>query len=135
MGGPRPRFLQQHVAETATVVEISAGYCEFIHHIRAARKIAVDLNSDTRQHAGAGVEVILSSTARIEPLPDGVADVVFASNFLEHLTREDILATMREVRRILRADGRFLILQPNIRFCKEDYWQFSITSRRSVNAA
>ncbi len=30
----------------------------------------------------------------------------------------------REVRRILRRDGRFLVLQPNIRYCKEDYWQF-----------
>ncbi len=117
-------FFQRYVPASATVVEIGAGYCEFINHIRAGRKIAVDLNPDTRQHAGADVEVVLSSTTRIEALPDDVADVVFASNFLEHLTREDILATLREVRRLLAPGGRFLILQPNIRYCKEDYWQF-----------
>jgi SAM-dependent methyltransferase len=117
-------FFQRHVDANATVVEIGAGYCEFINHIRAGRKIAVDLNPDTQRHAGADVTVILSSTSRIEPLDSGVADVVFASNFLEHLTREDILATLREVRRILKPSGRFLILQPNIRYCKEDYWQF-----------
>ena len=117
-------FFQQHVPTGATVVEIGAGYCEFINHIRAGRKFAVDLNPDTRTHAGADVTVITSSTSRIEPLADGIADVVFASNFLEHLTREDILATLREVRRLLKPDGRFLVLQPNIRYCKEDYWQF-----------
>lgn len=117
-------FFQRHVPTDATVVEIGAGYCEFINHIGARRKIAVDLNPDTRVHAAPEVEVITSSTSRIEPLADASADVVFASNFLEHLTREDILATLREVRRILRPGGRFLILQPNIRYCKEDYWQF-----------
>jgi SAM-dependent methyltransferase len=118
------QFFQQHVPETATVVEIGAGYCEFINNIRARRKIAVDLNPDTRRHAGPEVEVIQSSTSSIAGLDNGVADVVFASNFLEHLTREDILATLREVRRVLSPGGRFLILQPNIRYCKEDYWQF-----------
>ena len=117
-------FFQRHVPTDATVVEIGAGYCEFINHIKARRKIAVDLNPDTRRHAGPDVTVITSSTSRIEPLEDGTADVVFASNFLEHLTREDILATLREVRRVLKPGGRFLILQPNIRYCKEDYWQF-----------
>jgi SAM-dependent methyltransferase len=118
------QFFQRHVPDTAAVVEIGAGYCEFINNIRARRKIAVDLNPDTQRHAGPDVEVILSSTSRIAALDDGVADVVFASNFLEHLTREDILATLREVRRVLAPGGRFLILQPNIRYCKEDYWQF-----------
>lgn len=37
---------------------------------------------------------------------------------------EQILDTLREVRRILRPGGRFLILQPNIRYCKEDCSQF-----------
>ena len=117
-------FFQRHVPDTGTVVELGAGYCEFINSIRAGRKIAVDLNPDTRRHAGPDVEVILSPTSRIATLDDGVADVVFASNFLEHLTREDILATLRETRRVLATGGRFLILQPNIRYCKEDYWQF-----------
>jgi len=117
-------FFQRHVPETSTVVEIGAGYCEFINSIRARRKYAVDLNPDTRRHADPDVEVIQSSTSRVAALDDGVADVVFASNFLEHLTREDILATLREARRVLRPGGRFLILQPNIRYCGTDYWQF-----------
>jgi SAM-dependent methyltransferase len=51
-------------------------------------------------------------------------DIAFASNFFEHLTREDIVATMREVARVLKPTGHFLILQPNIRFCARDFWMF-----------
>jgi SAM-dependent methyltransferase len=116
-------FFQAWVPAGATVVEIGAGYCEFINHIGAARKYAVDLNPDTPRHAGREVTVITSSTCAID-LPPALADVVFASNFLEHLTREDILSTLREVRRLLKPGGQFLILQPNIRYCREDYWQF-----------
>lgn len=116
-------FFQAWVPAGATVVEIGAGYCEFINHIGAARKFAVDLNPDTPQHANDDVTVITSSTCAID-LPSAMADVVFASNFLEHLTREDILTTLREVRRLLKPGGQFLILQPNIRYCREDYWQF-----------
>lgn len=118
------QFFQQYVPADATVVEIGAGYCEFINQIQAGRKIAVDLNPDTRTHAAPDVTVITSSTSRIDDLDAGIADIVFASNFLEHLTRPDILSTLREVRRILKPGGSFLVLQPNIRYCKEDYWQF-----------
>jgi SAM-dependent methyltransferase len=117
-------FFQRHVSSDATVVEIGAGYCEFINHIEAGRKYAVDLNPDTHRHAGPDVTVLTTSTAAMATVADATADVAFASNFLEHLTREQILATLREVRRILKPRGRFLILQPNIRYCKEDYWQF-----------
>lgn len=118
------QVFQRQVAADATVVELGAGYCEFINQIQAGRKFAVDLNPDTPSHAAPDVTVITSSTTRIDGLDSGSADVVFASNFFEHLTRPDILATMREARRILKPAGRFLILQPNIRYCKEDYWRF-----------
>jgi SAM-dependent methyltransferase len=117
-------FFQRYVPREATVLEIGAGYCEFINHIEARRRIAVDLNPDTSRHAGPGVEVHRTSTTDMAPVPDGSVDIAFASNFLEHLTRDDILATCREVRRTLRRGGRFLILQPNIRYCGHDYWQF-----------
>jgi SAM-dependent methyltransferase len=117
-------FFQRFVPPTSTVLEIGAGYCEFINHIDASRKIAVDLNPDTVRFAAEGVKVHRISTTDLSPIPDGSVDVVFASNFLEHLTRDDILATCRETRRILASDGKFLILQPNIRYCGHDYWQF-----------
>ncbi len=117
-------YFQRHVPRSSTVLEVGAGYCEFINTIQAACKIAVDLNPDTRQYADPDVRVVETSSCDLSSIADNTVDVAFASNFFEHITREDILTTMREVARVLRPDGRFLILQPNIRYCARDFWMF-----------
>jgi len=117
-------FFQRWVDPNAVVVEVGAGHCEFINNISARRKIAVDLSTDTPNWANRDVEVVTAPSTDLSAIPDGSADVAFASNFFEHLTRSDILATMRELRRILGDTGRLLILQPNIRYCYRDYWMF-----------
>ena len=50
-------FLQRYVRPDAVVLDLGAGYCDFVNHIRAARRIAVDLNPETPLHAARGVEV------------------------------------------------------------------------------
>ena len=119
------QFFQKWVRPTDTVVEIAAGYCEFSNNIKAGRRIAVDLNEDVKEHAGPDVEVHVASATDLSFLEDGSADLVFMSNFLEHLTREDILLVLAEGRRVLRpGTGRLMVLQPNVRFCAKDYWMF-----------
>jgi ubiquinone/menaquinone biosynthesis C-methylase UbiE len=117
-------FFQRHVPAESTVMEVGAGYCEFINNIKADRKIAVDLNPDTQRHAGPGVQVIAASSTDLSAVPAASVDIAFASNFFEHLERGDIVRTMREVARVLRPGGRFLVLQPNYRYCYRDYWMF-----------
>lgn len=118
-------YFQRFVAPGATVVDIGAGYCEFINHIVAARKIAVDANPDSARYAAPDVEMIHASCDAIDQIPSGSADVVFMSNFLEHLPdKAAVLAVMRESFRILRPGGRVIVLQPNIRYVPGEYWDF-----------
>jgi ubiquinone/menaquinone biosynthesis C-methylase UbiE len=117
-------FFQRWVDPSASVVEVAAGHCEFINAVRAGRKIALDLNPDVKRYAADGVEAHVCSSTDMSVVADASADVVFVSNFFEHLTKPDILATLREARRILRPGGRLLVLQPNIRYCGRDYWMF-----------
>lgn len=117
-------FFQRYVPAESVVLEVGAGYCEFINNIAAARKIAVDVNPATRAYASPEVEVIQASSTDLSAVATASVDVAFASNFFEHLTREDIILTMREVARVLRPGGRFLVLQPNIRYCARDFWMF-----------
>lgn len=118
-------FFSRHVKPTDTVVDIGAGYCEFINNIRAGSKIAVDLNPDVRRFAAADVRVINESCTAIRELASDSVDVVFMSNFLEHLPNKDlVLDTFRECRRILRPGGRVLVLQPNIRYLPGEYWDY-----------
>jgi SAM-dependent methyltransferase len=118
-------FFQRYIDANDVVADIGAGYCEFINNIECGRKIAVDVNPDVRRFAAPGVQIINEACTAITQLEAGSVDVVFMSNFLEHLPdKAQVLATLRESHRILRADGRIIILQPNIRFLPGEYWDF-----------
>jgi SAM-dependent methyltransferase len=118
-------FFQRYVPETSVVVDVGAGYCNFINEIRAARRLAVDMNPETPAFAAPGVEVLASDIRTLDGLPDASADVAFASNVLEHLpSKTDLMATLAAVRRVLRPGGRFLVMGPNVRVAPGEYWDF-----------
>jgi SAM-dependent methyltransferase len=117
-------FFDRHVAPDDTVLDLAAGACEFINAVRARSRIAVDINPAVREMAAPGVTALVSPADDLLDVADGSVDVVFASNFFEHIDRPTILAVMTEAHRVLRPGGRFLVLQPNIRFCARDYWMF-----------
>jgi hypothetical protein len=50
-------WFDRYVPGSARVLEIGAGYCEFINNVAAAERVAIDLNPETRLHAAANVVV------------------------------------------------------------------------------
>lgn len=123
--------LEAHVAPEARVVELGAGYCHWINHVRAARRVAVDTWPGLPRHAGPGVEaLVLDLRAGLAGLDAGSFDVVLASNLLEHFDHADAAGVVREAARILRTGGRFLVIQPNFRYAWRRY--FDDYTHRSV---
>lgn len=118
-------FLQKYIKHTDTVLDLAAGYCDFINNIDCKDKIAIDVNPDTKEFANKNVQVVLTSCVELPDALSGKVDVVFAGNLLEHLPSKDyILETFHEVKRVLKVGGKFLILNPNIRFSTSDYWDY-----------
>lgn len=117
-------FFQKYIPHDATILEIGAGYCEFINAIQAKRKIAIDVNPDTRTYADDSVEVIITQSTQLDFIGSESVDRVFVNNFFEHITKPDIVKTLEELHRILKMGGEILVLQPNIRYCTSDYWMF-----------
>lgn len=108
-----------------TVVDLGAGFCEFINAARAKRRIAVDLNPDTGRFAASGVEVRAASASDLHFLADGSVDVVFSSNFLEHLSnKEEVSKAIRESLRVLKPGGTLMLMGPNVRLIPGVYWDF-----------
>jgi SAM-dependent methyltransferase len=117
-------FFQKLMPEEAVVLDIGAGYCEFINHIECKKKYAADLNRDILKFANSDVAILHCSSEGLA-LSSGLIDVVFMSNLLEHLrTKDDIIATLLEASRVLKPGGLLIILQPNIRYLYKDYWDF-----------
>jgi SAM-dependent methyltransferase len=117
-------FFDRYVDPDDTVLDLAAGSCEFINACRARRKIAVDLNPDTVLHA-ANAEVVIAPSDDMRQIPSGSVDVVFTSNFFEHLPdKYALLRTLEECHRVLRPGGRLLVLMPNLRYVGARYWDY-----------
>lgn len=118
-------FFQRYVQESDTVLDLACGFGEFSRFIRARRKIAVDVNGDVAALLPVDVEFHPADAAQLAFLPSGSVDVCFTSNFFEHLPSKEALdAVLAEVHRVLRSGGRFVALQPNIKYAPGDYWDF-----------
>jgi ubiquinone/menaquinone biosynthesis C-methylase UbiE len=118
-------FFQKFVPPDSTVLDIGAGYCEFINNINAKQKYAVDMNPDIIKFANKDVKIYTGSANDLVFLPDNSIDVIFMSNFLEHLrTKEDILLIFSAIHRVSKPAGSLMILQPNIRYAYKNYWDF-----------
>lgn len=118
-------YFHRWIKPTDTILDVGAGYCEFINSIAAAHKYAMDSNPATARKAAPGVTVLSQEASQPWPLPAESFDVVFSSNFFEHLpSKLDLFHCLREAFRLLRPEGLLIALGPNIRFCSDAYWDF-----------
>jgi SAM-dependent methyltransferase len=119
------QFFQRYIDPSSAVLELGCGWGEFINQIRAGSKYGIDLNPSSPSHLNADVTFFHQDCAQQWPVPDGSLDVVFTSNFFEHLPDKRSLGrTFAEAFRCLRPGGRIICLGPNIRTLPGAYWDF-----------
>ncbi len=118
-------YFHRWVKPTDAVLDVGAGYCEFINSVVAARKYALDSNPAGAGKADPDVTVLSEDATRPWSLPSESVDVIFSSNFFEHLsTKQDLARCLTEAHRVLRPQGLVIAVGPNIRFCYDVYWDF-----------
>ncbi len=117
------RWLQmKYVPEDSRVLDLGAGYCNFSNNIKAKTKHAVDVFSRFPEYAAKDVVTHISSATEMPFFADDSFDVAFASNLVEHLSREDLILVLSELRRVLRKDGTLMLMQPNFKYCSTTYF-------------
>ncbi|HBZ68340.1 MAG TPA: hypothetical protein DEP35_00695 [Deltaproteobacteria bacterium] len=117
------RFVHKDAPSTHTVLELGAGYCDFINQFPATRKIALDLNPEMAAFAAPDVELRTGDATTLPGIKPESVDLVFASNFLEHLRQDELDALLPRIRSVLAPGGRLILLQPNHRLCADRYFE------------
>src|SRR2546423_14457588 len=133
-------FLQRYVPEDGAVLDIACDRGDFIRNISASEKWATDLR-DVSSHLPQEVRFVQASGLELDRhLPHDHFDVAFMSNYLEHLANgEAVVEQLRVARTLLKAGGRVVVLQPNVRLVGGAYWDFidhsvMLTERSLVEA-
>ncbi|TVQ86527.1 MAG: class I SAM-dependent methyltransferase [Deltaproteobacteria bacterium] len=118
-------YFQRLVPTDSTILDLGCGWGEFINTVRARRRLAMDLNPDAADHLDDDVAFIEQDCAADWSIEEGRLDVVFTSNFLEHLpTKTHLTATLHQAFRSLKPGGTLVCLGPNIRYAPGIYWDF-----------
>lgn len=116
-------FLQQYVnAESDTVLDLGAGYCDFINNIKGREKLAIDMNPAASRYCNEDVKFHCASVDDLSGLQANSIDVLFASNLLEHLSDSQLDSAMREFNRVLKKGARVILMQPNYRYAYKEYF-------------
>jgi SAM-dependent methyltransferase len=113
-------FLEDRLGVPKTMLDLGAGYCDAINASHAAERHALDLRPEFVSHAGPGVITHVGTSDQLGGLTR--LDWVLASNVFEHLTRTQLLTTIRAIRSALRPGGYLIVIQPNFKYAYREYF-------------
>ena len=118
-------FFSRWIAADATILDLGCGWGEFINQVAAQRKYGMDLNPASPDKLNREVTFLYQDCSKRWELPDSHLDIVFTSNFFEHLPdKESLRRTLDQAFRCLKPGGQMICLGPNTKFLAGSYWDF-----------
>lgn len=109
-------FLRSLLTPETVFIEVGCGDAAVTQAVAAdvREAIGVDVTSALVNHAGAPDNFrFLHTDGTTLALPDGVADLVYSNQLMEHLHPDDARQQLEEIIRVLRPGGRYVCSTPN----------------------
>jgi len=130
-------FFNRIIGNDEVVLEVGAGYCDFINNANGRKKIALDHWEEFKRYAGRDVETHVADALDLAKVINCKVDTILCSNLLEHLSKDEILELLGAMKLILSPiNGKLIIVQPNFRLNPnryfDDYTHVSIWSDVSL---
>lgn len=113
-------FIQKYIPNNSVVIDYGSGYCDFINLINASKKIAIDINPNSKKYCNSnvmffsGLKSILNKKIK--------SDVLFMSNILEHLNDKELDTLFEQIPKVINSNARLIIIQPNYYYSYRKYW-------------
>jgi len=124
------KILIQHlffrwIPKDGEILDLGAGHGEFINQVKGKARSAMDMNPDTARFLDPQVRFLQQSCCEPWPVVANTLDLIFTSNFFEHLPDKNALKqTLQQAYQALKPGGRLIALGPNVRLLPGAYWDF-----------
>jgi hypothetical protein len=115
-------YFSRLISEDDCVLELGAGYGDFINNAPGKRKIAVDSWPGFSDYLEPDVEGRVGPVTSLSFLEPSSVNFAFASNLFEHVSQEDFSSVLRQLRKALAKGGTLNILQPNYYYAYRQYF-------------
>src|SRR3989344_4303112 len=116
------RYLSPELNNKNLLVELGSGYCNWINNVRAHKRIAIDKYLNPKSYCTHGVEPIFGDFLKIKSIADNSVDTFLASNFFEHLSKNEFKSYLEVIRKKLAPGGKIIIIQPNYYYAYRNYF-------------
>lgn len=119
-------FVYNLTNQPEKVLDPAGGMCEFINNIPASEKWTIDLNGKfLDKYADHSVKKVVGNNLTVE-LPKDYFDLVFISNFLEHLdSQEQVSEFLQKMFENIKEKGFIIIMGPNFKYTYKEYFDFA----------
>jgi len=109
-----------------TVLDPAGGMCEFINNVPSREKWTIDLNGEfLDKYADKSVKKVIGNNLTVD-LPQNYFDLVFISNFLEHLeSQEQVAEFLGKMFQTVKPNGFIAVMGPNFKYAYREYFDFA----------
>ena len=119
------KYLAKYLQNAESILDVGCGQGDFISQVHGKTLIALDLDPQAENYLPSNFRFINGGFERLIELDPKSIDVIWASNFLEHLEMKDVLIFMKEAHRLVRVSagsGYLIVMQPNFRYAFKNYF-------------
>jgi SAM-dependent methyltransferase len=118
-------FFSKWISPNFRILDLGCGYGEFINNVDSEVRHGMDLNPNAQKYLSDKVIFHKQDCSQAWSMEPNSLDIVFTSNFFEHLPNKLALdQTISNAHRALKPGGLIMAMGPNISVLKGKYWDF-----------